>query len=224
MIRPNRLGLLPPSPPGHLVTITGQNKIRYLDCYISKGPGWTPSSVQGTSRDSTTYWDEFAIQELLEFTAFNPVYYDPKQKSVIIISTPELVFPITFPITFGGLDTNSAITYNGTWEEYPKFILTGPLTNPFIQHLDLGQIIHMNYVVAPGEIVNIDLTYGVKTIISSTNGNVISSLTDDSDIAGFHLGTANEVANGVNNIRVQAGGPSSVSSIEMDWFERYFGK
>lgn len=215
-IRPNRQ-LLPTSTiPGTLRQTLPNGSRRSISVFIQEGPRFEP--------DSVGVWDSWSFQEVLRFTAYNPVWYDPAIKSATFApSLTDLVFPITFPITFGALDTTQNVAYAGTWPEFPTFELTGPMTAPLIENLTTGEFIHLAYDVPAGDMVTIALTYGTKTVTDSNSANLVGTVTTDSDLANFHLAPDPEAMGGVNIIRISGGSVSAASGAVMRWYTRYIG-
>ena len=214
-IRPNRqltpTGVLP----GRLTRYLPNGDKRALDVYISDGPRFEGAEIG--------QWQEHSFQEVLRFTAYNPVVYDPTAQSTAFIPDAQLVFPITFPITFGSLAATTNVTYPGTWQEYPVFVVTGPVTGLIITNLTTGESITLNYAVPAGVSVTIDLSYGAKTVIDSLGNNLIGSVSPASDLGTWHLAPDPEAPGGVNQIEVTGTGVSGASSVVMSWYSRYFG-
>lgn len=217
IIRPNRLGILDGNiPTGFLRQYLSNGKTRQLDCLIQQGPAFAPRA--------DGQWDEWAFNEVLQFIAFNPVEYDPKQHTqTLVTSSGAIVYPITYPITYGADSYSTTITYTGTWVEYPGIVLTGPMLNPVITHDDLDLKLALNYEIMPGETVTFDLTYAVKSVTSSLNGNIIGYLSLDSDLDEFSLVPAPQVTNGINNITVTAQSSGAASQVDFTWYERVIG-
>lgn len=214
-IRPNRQVLFTAAQPGVLRKTLPDGSRRSLEVFITQGPRFEPRSAG--------IWDEFAFQEVLRFTAYNPVWYDPTQKSSSFTPDNALVFPITFPITFGALDDTNNIAYAGTWFEYPTIELTGPMLSPRIENLTTGEVIQLTYEIPAGDVVTIELAYGSKTVTDSNSVNLIGTVTTDSDLADFHLAPDPEAPGGVNQVQITAGGISAASGAVVSWYNRYIG-
>lgn len=194
--------------------------LRDLTVYLVAGPAFTPNP--GNT------WDEFAYTEALRFTAYDPVVFDPTLKTATfsLAALTNIVFPITFPITFGStlIDETQIVNYLGTWESLPTIILTGPLNVPTITNVTTGEVIDVQYNIPAGRVLTIDLTYGVKTVLDDLGANFIGTITPASDFGTWHLAPAPEATGGDNSIRVQATGASpGVSGIALQYFDRYLG-
>lgn len=216
-LRPNRQAANTLAP-GQLRKIMPDGTTRDLDVLIQSGPGF-----EGRGAD----WEEWSVQELLRFTAFDPVFYDPTQQSLtfILAATNNLVFPITFPIQFGGsvLDYVQTVTYAGTWLSYPSIILTGPLNTAIVENQTTGESITFTYNIPAGRVVTIDLAYGAKTVADDLGTNLIGNIDPASDLATFHLAPDPEAAGGVNTLHLTASGLTGDSGISLIWYARYIG-
>lgn len=182
---------------------------RALSVNIQSGP-----QFQGRKADQ---WDEWAIDEILRFVAFNPVYYDPTQHAVSFNALGGLTFPITFPIVFAASGGDATIAYGGTWIEYPTFRITGPLSAISIYNATTNERLGLTYAILAGRTVTIDLTYGVKTVTLDDGTNLIGYLTPSSDLGTFHLQP------GDNDISVTGTGFGVGSAVELDYYERFIG-
>lgn len=168
------------------------------------------------------------IDEDLDFTAFDPTFFDASQTVTALASTTQtqLIFPITFPITFGTSDvflTTGSITYLGTWKSYPTITLTGPYTRAQIQHVTLGINIMLSVAIVAGETRIIDLTPGSQSIVDGSGNNKFSDLGAGSDLVDFALYPDPEVAGGVQVITVQlVDGVGGTSTASISYYSRYF--
>lgn len=235
VLRPNRqnLGRLGSSP-GTLRKVFPGNRMLDIDVYIQQGPV--------LDRLDHTVWREHSFREVIRFIAYNPVFYDPTPIEHDFInrgvddptespsSDTQLVFPISFPIFFGPTaagdfppvdeegEDPSIIHYVGSWIEFPTIVLVGPLSNPVvITNETTGETITFNYDVQPEETVTFALTYGLKTVTSNVNGNVIGFVSTDSDLGSFHLEP------GDNEFALLITGDNTDSRVRIDYKNRYIG-
>jgi hypothetical protein len=168
------------------------------------------------------------LRESLDFIAFSPTFFDAVQTVTALSSTTQqqLIFPITFPITFGTSDvflTTGNITYPGTWKTYPTITLTGPYTRAQIQNVTLGINIMLSVAIAAGESRIIDLTPGSQSIVDGSGNNKFSDLGAGSDLVDFAIYPDPEVAGGVQVITVQlVDGVGGISTATLSYFSRYF--
>lgn len=219
-IRVNRQAVAGGTDPGVLRRILPDGSIRALNVYIVQGPRFEPSRIG--------IWDEFAFQEMLRWIAYDPVIFDPTRVDVLwdgLAAQTELVFPITFPITFGTSTFNETqnINYVGTWQSLPVIILTGPLLNPTITNTATGEVLDFRYSIPAGDSVTFDLSEGVKSVVDNNGVNLIGSVTPESDIGTFHIAPDPEAAAGLNPIVITGGLADVNSDAELRYFTRYFG-
>lgn len=169
------------------------------------------------------------VQEQMDFIAFSPLFFNFAVSTTALSSTTQtqLVFPITFPITFGTSDvflTTGSITYLGTWKSYPIITLTGPYTRAVISNVEAGVALFMSVAIAAGEQRIIDLTPGAQSIEDANGVNKFSDLGAGSNLIDFAIYPDPEVAGGIQNITVQmVGGTPGTSVASISYYERYFG-
>jgi len=218
-LRPNRQATATAAVPGTLRIIETDGTTRDLSVFIAEGPRFEPR-VSGE-------WDEWAFQEALRFIAHDPVAFDPSQVTATftIALGVGLIFPITFPITFGSgaLDDTLAVTYPGTWLSFPVITIVGPIEAPRIDNNTTGEKIEFSIDVAPGRTITINLTEGNKTVVDDLGTNLIGAVTPDSNLARFHIAPEPEAAGGVNTLRLRGTNPTGATSVSLAYFERYFG-
>ena len=226
ILRPNRQSLTSFST-GVLRKKLPDNSKRDLNVLVSNGLQF---------QDDPGIWDEFSLQDSVQFTAFDPVFFGPEAETITFLLTTidELVFQFAFDPTsltrpmllFGGdlLYGTTSVTYTGTWETFPTIAITGPLTNPIIRNLSTDKKIELDYNVSAGEVVTVSLGFGNKTVTNNSGTNLIGTITSDSDLSTFSIVPTPTVAGGVNTIVV--GGANAVvgvTSIEISYYIRYIG-
>ncbi len=218
-IRPNRQTTVTGVNPGTLRLVQTGGTIRSLDVFIESGPLFNPRVP--------TQWDEWSFQEMVRFVAPDPTIYDPATAtaSFAITLDADLVFPITFPITFGAGDVDETlnITYPGTWFSLPTIIITGPIERPSLENESTGETIALDSNIGPGRTVTIDLAYGVKTVVDDLGNNLIGTVTPDSDLGTWHLAADPEAPAGVNVIRLRGSNPTAATAVSLAYLVRYFG-
>lgn len=218
-LRPNRQLTSTGSTPGVLRFVRTDGSVRDIEVFIEEGPRFEPASA-GT-------WDEWSFQEVLRFIAHNPIFFDPTQATLTfaIVLDSDLVFPITFPITFGSgeVDLTSNITYLGSWEEFPIIAITGPLEDVRIDNLTTGEFIALDADVSAGRTVTIDLRPGFKTVTDDLGNNLIGIVSADSDLGTFHIAPDPEATNGINAMRLQGQHPTGATSVVISFFTRFVG-
>lgn len=230
-IRPNRQVNDNAREPGVLRKRLSDGSIRDLKVIIESGPGFGPRDL--------ARWDEYRFQEILRFIAHDPILFNPTQqcRSFLVGGSSggsgggtQLIFPITFPILFGvgtgssggsGGGITGTLQYNGTWEEYPTIVIHGPIISPIIENITTGERLTLETSILAGETVTFELTYAVKTVTKDDGTNMLGYISDDSDLATFHLSTINS---GLNQITISGSGTNSSTFVEFFYYERFIGR
>lgn len=212
-MRPNRNG------PMTLTVRTPNGDERSI--IVRANPGFTFPPVQQTNNN-------FGIRESIELLAFNPVWFDDAATDLVMSAATQvqLVFPITFPISFGTSDeqfTTGTIIYVGTWVEYPIITLTGPYNSATITNQATGVSIFMSVPIILGETRIIDLTPGQQSIVDGNGDNKFSDLGPGSNLVNFNLRPDPEVADGLQEITVTMPGGTSDSGASLSYRNRYIG-
>jgi hypothetical protein len=117
--------------------------------------------------------------------------------------------------------------------EYPIITLIGPLTNPIITNLETGEVLNFTnnggLQLAAGDTVIIDTRYGFKTVTDAAGNRLDFYLTDDSDLATFHLAYNSELlpdgtrSDGTNVIQITGGGATLATLVRVTYYDRYVG-
>lgn len=220
MLNKIRLNRHATAPGGVLRKTLEDGSLRDIDVIINSGL----TLDQGEHPSKGCYH----VRDMIEFVAHDPTFYDPTDLTTSWVSPvfTDLVFPITFPITFGGggIDEAKDITYTGTWPAYPTIVITGPFSGPVITNQTTNEWLALEYEVDPGEIITIVTAFGRKSVTNNVGTNLIGALTTDSDLSTFHLEPAPAASGGVNSIKVQGVSPdSNVTVVELTYNTRYIG-
>jgi hypothetical protein len=188
--------------------------VRQIDGYCTEGP-------QFGKKDARMYQMQRAGFRL---SCPDPAWYDPERKSVRAMGSgggTSFKFPMAVPWTFGGLDVDSAIAvdYQGTWQEYPEIVITGPLSDARIENLETGEVLDFDGdTIDEGDFYTIDLRYAYKTVLDSSGANQIAKLTPASDLATWHLQPG-----GANSIAFSGTSAGVATSVILRWYNRYLG-
>lgn len=172
--------------------------------------------------------NDWTVNEQLDFVAFNPLFRNAAQDVIALSSSvqTELVFPITFPISFGTSGvylTTGTITYEGTWKAYPTITLTGPYTRAVIINQETGVSIYMSVAIAAGEQRIITLTPGQQSITDADGNNKFSDLGAGANLVDFALLPDPEVADGQQEITIQlVDGVNGQSAASLSYYEQFF--
>jgi hypothetical protein len=189
-------------------------KRRDLDVFLTRGLAYEPLSN----------WRSHSLVENLEFTANNPVIYDPTPKSSVISTwTDELIFPATFPIVLGASYGTVSITYAGTWESFPTIVIAGPASGIYIENVSTGYFLRLDYNISVGETVTITLTYNARSVINNLGQSLIEHMSEDSSLGNFTLQTDEIVAGGVNIFYVYTISPDTTTRVTLNYLDRYYG-
>jgi len=134
--------------------------------------------------------------------------------------------PVPVPILVGAsaLDQTLSITSTGMFLVYPVIKIEGSIGDLKIENLMTDEKLDFAGLdIGDGHWYEIDLAYGTKTVVDDVGDNKIADLTDDSDLATWHLGAAPEVAGGVNDIQVTGTGINDNTRITLTYYCRYVG-
>ena len=160
----------------------------------------------------------------ITLSAPDPALYDPIAQSLTVtVGTVATGFEVAMPVpVFVGKSTINyidTITYAGNWYEYPYEIkIEGPISNAKITNNTTGETLDFTgSSLTAGQAWYIDLRYGYKTVTREDTTNAISALTEDSDLATWHLEP------GSNEIQVTGTGASPDTEITIAYYNRYIG-
>ena len=192
--------------------------VRQLDCYAV---GMVDMPV--TEEDRIGVLQRVAVQ----LQASAPAWYDPEQKSLrvagSIAGTPSSV-PLAMPWVVGGASVagSYAVSYMGTFDEYPIIVVTGPITDPVITNTTTGDALSfVGTTIANGDSYTIDLRYGFKTVTDSGGTNRIAKLTTSSALATWRLASLLETSDGNNGISISGTGAGAATTVRILYSNRY---
>ena len=98
------------------------------------------------------------------------------------------------------------------------------MTDAVIENLSTGEKLDFSgYTIGAGHYYDVDCRYGYKTVTNDLGENKIAELSDDSDLATFHLGAHPEVDEGRNSLRVTGTDVNEDTEIYVNYYERYLG-
>jgi hypothetical protein len=162
--------------------------------------------------------------------AADPSFYDPAGVDVNFgiggggTGTP-VPTAIPMPIGASTIDQTIGVVYAGSWYSFPTIRITGPITDAVIENETTGEKLDFTgTTIANGDYYDIDTRYGRKSIVNAAGVNKIGDLTDDSDLGTFHLEPDGAIApGGANAFRVTGDTVSTVTAVEMTYYNRYIG-
>jgi hypothetical protein len=196
--------------------------VRCLDCYFSGELSMPLDPMLGP----------VVHKDVGQWTAYDPTWYDPTSLTWAFAvsggagSWGHEPDGLGFDAGWGAAaadGTPETKTYPGTWRSYPKIILMGPMTAPQIDNYTTGETLEFDagYVLDPAETITIDLAQGYKTVTHSVDGPIPDQLTDDSDLATFHIAEHPYAVHGNNSIGVAFTGGTIDSRVYIQVIVRY---
>jgi hypothetical protein len=165
----------------------------------------------------------------VQLVAHEPVWYATTPTS-LVVGVPAMgdagVMPWVLPITFGvsSINTDILVPYAGTWKAYPQVDVRGPITNPVITNNATDETLTIETDIPDDEVVRIDLATNVKTVRNvTTDTNWMQYLSDDSDLATWHLAPDPEAEGGDNALHFQGTNGGINTAITLRWHDRHIG-
>lgn len=220
-LRNDLLTAIRPSATLRIVLTLLNGDVRAIDCHTIDAP------LPRTYRSDTTL-SEVAIR----FRAADPTFYHPVARFQVfgLAGTGDGMFVATeVPTEIGGstLDQRVNTMYRGNFHSHPHLVrIEGPITDPVITNETTNEKLDFTgTTIAGGEHYDIDCRYGYKTVIDQDGANVIADLTDDSDLATFHLRVRDaRIGNAsVNTFHVTGTAITPATSIRLVWYDRFLG-
>lgn len=154
----------------------------------------------------------------------NPTFYDPAGQEIEFAlggGSGAMTIPLTIPHFVGAstLDLATPVIYEGSWITQPHLIrIGGPIDDPKIINETTGELLSFPGVtILAGDYYDIDARYGYKTVRNAAGDSKISELSNDSDLATFHLRP------GPNSIRVTGTNITEATRVTINFYERYLG-
>lgn len=200
------------------LTYGSTGKVRQLDAHFKDDLGFPTSSRSG-------YIHKVGVA----LEADDPTWYDPTLVSVPFSlggGGDAFNVPVAIPLQVGAstLDVTTTVTYDGTWRTSPVVTIVGPITGPIIENTTTGETLDFTgTTISAGQSYTIDTRYGHKTVVDQSGANRIANLTNDSDLATFHLASRTEVSGGLNTIRVRGTGVTVATTAYIQYHTRYLG-
>lgn len=177
-------------------------------------PGFTPIPAAGSG---TARWRSAATG-----TATQPWAQALSRAAVynIALSSTQRA-ALNEAMTVSGSAFVSNIVYAGDFDSYPVLTLTGPISNPVITNLTTGDTLDFTGgTVGTAEIWTIDTRYGRKSVLNGTV-NITSYLSNDSDLATFHIAPDPIAAGGTNTISIAYTAGGTAAAIRVAYYNRY---
>ena len=212
--RTDLLEIFRPSDTAIILTFRLPNgDIRNIDAHATGGLVFSTAQRQG-------YMEKAAVS----LSAPEPSFYDPTAEALTTTLGTEVAgfmvgMPVPFFVGASVINAIETITYAGNWRVFPHEIkIEGPITNCKIENLTTDEILDFTGAsLAAAQAWYIDLRYGYKTITREDTTNAIASLTEDSDLATWHLEP------GSNEIQITGTGATTATEITIAYYNRYIG-
>lgn len=211
--------------PIYLDVLYPSGHIRRLDVYYYDG---LPATRAGAG-----LWRWQA--DVLQLIADDPAFYDPTPLTETWYAGPEyyyvsgggLVISWVVPTMVGAssLLVDQALIYGGTWECYPIWTVWGPASHVRLDNLSTGETIQLTEegFVEPNDAWTIDLRYGYKVVRNLAEIDKIEFITEDSDLATWHLAAHPEIDGGRNRLRLLVSDCDSRTKVQITYLHRFRG-
>jgi hypothetical protein len=189
---------------------------RQIDCYATGD-----SAIKMDEQDREGYMQTAVIT----LKAPDPCFYDPIQQSVTFGNPVAggLQIPMGVAVTIGQqlLNQITPINYMGTFISYPVITIQGPITSPIISNLTTGENISFYGLISGTAII--DCRPGYKTVTDGNGNNLFYLLSDNTNLATFHLEPSPVAYQGNNLFYFYAVYVNASSAITVNWYSRYLG-
>ena len=162
--------------------------------------------------------------------AANPAFYDPTGKTVVFAlggGSAAFEIPMAIPLNIGvsTLDQTVTIGYDGSWLALPYRVrIVGPITDACVANLATDEKLDFDGVtIGAGHYYDVDCRYGHKTVVDDADANKIADLTEDSDLATWHLAVDPDVTDGLNDVQVTGSTVTVATEVYVQWFDKFVG-
>lgn len=146
---------------------------------------------------------DYHIRAVVQLRADDPTWYIPTATVATYLDS-----------NIGSLQT---FTVLGNFYAYPIIRINGPLTNPTITNNTNGQSIALTTTITAGNWIELDLSYGKKTVIDNLGVNRISTVSATSNLATWRFEPGN------NSIAVTGTGAAASSDLTFTYNARFTG-
>lgn len=177
--------------------------------------------------DFDTDAQQNTIRTVVQIKANDPTWEDGDTTTLtasgVLSGTPTL-YPKVYPVLYGDnlINKTTVLTYNGSWDAYPKIYVTGPVSN--LQMVDTkGNVIKVNDTIPSGAQWVFDLSYGVYTVIDQDGINRFASLDITSNLIDWRIYASPGYSVNNNTISVSGTGASGATLVVISYVTRYIG-
>lgn len=160
------------------------------------------------------------------FYSPNPLFFDPISENVtfnIAGSASGFSIPMAIPLGIGSssIDYSQAINYDGNFKTPVTIYIYGSITNPTIENESTGEKLAFIATIGSGDYYIVNTKFGEQSVEDQDGNNVIANLSDDSDLATFHIASNPEVASGLNSIKVSGSSADANTKVVIQFFNRF---
>lgn len=152
---------------------------------------------------------------MITFRAFDPFWY---AKNAIVntytVGVAATFFPF-FPLRLTNSVIFADVTVNNTGDvnSWPTWVITGPGSTITLRNLTSGENLVLSTTLLAGETVTIDTRPGFKSVSKNDGTNLFSSLSTTSVLWDLRAGN--------NSIRLEMGGSTSASAVQLTYKPRF---
>jgi hypothetical protein len=197
-------------------------EVRWINGHFNGG-----MMFANADRQEGTWFQRFAV----DFKANDPFFYDPTIVTHTLdneywngaVDGFDVPLPVPFDVGPSLFIHEAGITYTGSFDSYPTIRINGPITDPVIQHMQLGLTIPLNGSVGAGEYWDIILDTARKQIKDATGASVMRVLDDPNDIDVFRIASDPDVPEGGNSITITGRNADSTTTVVISYYTRYLG-
>lgn len=150
---------------------------------------------------------DYHVRTVVQLRANDPTWYAPDPFGNALVFT-------YFDINIGG---TQILAVDGNWPTFPIIRFNGPITNPTITNNATGQSIALTATITAGNWIELDLSYGKKTVYDNLGANRISTVSATSNLATW------SIIPGSNTLAVTGTGTSASSDVTLTYYHRYTG-
>lgn len=188
-----------------------------IDVYADPGPEFS-------SMPEDNNWN---IRETIALRAFNPLWYNASTTELELTATQDtqLVFPITFPITFGVSGTiyaSGALDYQGSWKTYPIITLQGPYTTATLQLLQKGTFVQLGTELVAGESRTINFDPANIYVVDEDGNSCFDELSLPTNFVDFFIEPAPLGETEIIQVAL-LNGSVGISAVIVEYREQYLG-
>lgn len=168
------------------------------------------------------------IQETVRLRAFDPFWIAGDVDPTVFesITAEDLIFPITFPITFGAAGTRYStgnLEYAGTAKTYPVLTITGPYAVVTLTVLPQNKSIRLSVEIPEGETRIIDPNPSNPSIVDLDGVSHFNELDLTSDPLQEFVILPEPPGNNQSIQAVFIGGTGGVTSVAVQFETKYVG-